>query len=660
MGATAPPKRTVQALGEHRHSPALFEPRWLEVKFQAGAHVRLRGGRPVDLAGKRLVSHRARRLLHLLEAGVWTRSHQLGEDALEELRQEGERHSGAHVPDLNLYFRLRVPPGMAIETVLGELAELEDVEAVHRIPLPAEAPLPPDYSSPSSSSSQAYLNAAPSGIDARAAWSVLGGRGANVRICDVEYSYDHNHADLGSVTWVGPAAVDPMNDPHHGTAVLGILRGLDNGFGVRGIADQAALSFAAANTASGYNVGAAVTHCAHASSPGDIILIEQQLNGPNANPGNPGNGQFGLVAVEWYKPYYDAIVAAVAAGRVVVEVAGNGEQNLDAPIYQTGNNGHYPFLPRNDSGAILVGAGQSPVSGGTPRAPSWFTNYGATVDLQGWGDSVLTAGYGDLYSSEGSPQGYTATFAGTSSAAPIVAGAAASLQGVYRARNGGTPASPALIKKLLQDGATAQQGTGNIGGLPNLARSLTADMRAPPALSVISEAFDSTAGGMTVVRGGSWTVSGGRYVLSSPASGTAEMGNGNLAVHGTSLSGDFTLTTQAKAQGTSGSWDDFSVVFHYTDTSNYYFASFNEGNDSSTHGLFRVQAGRVTQLADFTSVISGGVDYSIKVERLGSMIRVSRNGVLAAEVTDSTFTSGKVGYGTRNDPVSFDNLRVTR
>ena len=657
VGATAPPERTSQELDGHRHHPALFEARWLEVKFQADSHVRLRRGRPVDLKGKRLVSPRARRLLHLLEEGVWTRSHQLGEDALEELRQEGERHSGSHVPDLNLYFRLRVPPGMDIETVLGELAELEDVEAVHRIPLPAETPLPPDYSSPSSSPSQAYLNAAPSGIDARAAWSVPGGRGANVRICDVEYSYNNNHADLGSVTLVGPASVDPMNDPHHGTAVLGVLRGLDNGFGVRGIADQASLYFAASNTAAGFNVGAAITQCANALNPGDIILIEQQLNGPNANP---SNGQFGLVAVEWYKPYYDAIVAAVAAGRVVVEAAGNGQQNLDAPIYQTGNDGHYPFLLRNDSGAILVGAGQSPVSGGTPRAPSWFTNHGATVDLQGWGDSVLTAGYGDLYSAEGVNQGYTATFAGTSSASPIVAGAAASLQGVYRARNGGTPASPALIKKLLQDGATAQQGTGNIGGLPNLARSLSADLRAPTPLVVISESFDSTAGGMTVVRGGPWAISGGRYVLSSPASGTVELGNGNLAVHGTSLSGDFTLTTQARVQGTSSNWDDFSVVFHYTDTSNYYFASFNESNDAYTHGLFRVQGGRMTQLADFTSVISGGVDSSIKVERLGSTIRVSRNGVLAAEVTDSTFTSGKVGYGSRNDPVSFDNLRVTR
>ncbi len=162
-----------------------------------------------------------------------------------------------------------------------------------------------------------------------------------------------------------------------------------------------------------------------------------------------------------------------------------------------------------------------------------------------------------------------------------------------------------------------------------------------------------------MVRGGTWAVSGGRYVLSSPAAGTVADGNGNLAVHATTVSGDFTLTTTARSPGTSGTFDDFSVVFGYVDTANYYFASFNEGNDANTHGLFRVQAGVITQLADFTSVISTGVDYSIQVERVGSTLRVSRDGVLAAQVTDTTFFSGKVGYGSRNDAASFDNLRVT-
>ncbi|NMO20886.1 DUF1565 domain-containing protein [Pyxidicoccus fallax] len=176
--------------------------------------------------------------------------------------------------------------------------------------------------------------------------------------------------------------------------------------------------------------------------------------------------------------------------------------------------------------------------------------------------------------------------------------------------------------------------------------------------ALISESFDSSAGGMTAVRGGTWAVSGGRYDLSSPAAGTVEMGNGNLAVHGTAVSGDFTLTTLARSPGTSSAWDDFSIVFGYTDTANHYFASFNEGNDANTHGLFRVQAGTMTQIADFTGGITPGVDHAIQVERSGATLRVSLDGVLVGEVTDSTFTSGKVGYGSRNDAASFDDLRV--
>ena len=47
------------------------------------------------------------------------------------------------------------------------------------------------------------------------------------------------------------------------------------------------------------------------------------------------------------------------------------------------------------------------------------------VDLQGWGERVCSTGYGDYELVGGdSNQAYTADFAGTSSASPLVAGAA--------------------------------------------------------------------------------------------------------------------------------------------------------------------------------------------------------------------------------------------
>jgi hypothetical protein len=174
--------------------------------------------------------------------------------------------------------------------------------------------------------------------------------------------------------------------------------------------------------------------------------------------------------------------------------------------------------------------------------------------------------------------------------------------------------------------------------------------------SLINEQFTSSAANFTVVRGGTWGVSSGRYVLSSAATtGTA---NGNISVQNTSLSGVFTLTADASAENTTGAFDDFSVIFNYTDANNYYFASFNESNDANTSGIFRISGGVVTQLADITSLISGGTTYSIRVVKNGSSIVVSRNGVQVASATDATFSSGRVGFGTRNNGASFDNLIV--
>ncbi len=58
-----------------------------------------------------------------------------------------------------------------------------------------------------------------------------------------------------------------------------------------------------------------------------------------------------------------------------------------------------------------------------------FSNYGATVDVHAYGDSVYTTGYGSLFNnSTWCDQHYTDGFGGTSSASPIITGAAVSLQ----------------------------------------------------------------------------------------------------------------------------------------------------------------------------------------------------------------------------------------
>ncbi|MCH8746030.1 MAG: S8 family serine peptidase, partial [Chloroflexi bacterium] len=136
-----------------------------------------------------------------------------------------------------------------------------------------------------------------------------------------------------------------------------------------------------------------------------------------------------------------------------------GSQNLDGPEYRTGNGGHWPFLPANDSGAIMVGAGfPTSLYDGTDisRARLGFSNYGSRLNLQGWGTGVITTGYGDLYSSEGANLWYTFVFSGTSSASPIVASAVALVESIHEEINGAV-VTPALMRSILVNTGSPQQ-----------------------------------------------------------------------------------------------------------------------------------------------------------------------------------------------------------
>ena len=164
---------------------------------------------------------------------------------------------------------------------------------------------------------------------------------------------------------------------------------------------------------SGYSLANAVLIAASHARRGDIIQVEQQAQGP------AGNGAY--VPSEWDPAVYDAIRNAVSAGIIVVEAAGNGGQNLNnATLYGSS----FP-QGKPGSGAIIAGAGEE-CNSLRPTGALSFSTYGKRVNLQGWGDCVTTTGYGGLY--DGGPKAlYTDSFNGTSSATPVVTGAAASL-----------------------------------------------------------------------------------------------------------------------------------------------------------------------------------------------------------------------------------------
>jgi len=311
---------------------------------------------------------------------------------------------------------------------------------------------------PSFESYQGYLGPAPHGIDAPAAWR-RGARGQGVWFADVEGGWNAQHEDLPGdrIENVGGRVSSDPAWRAHGTAVLGEVVGADNARGVVGIAPG--VERVLTSSVWGQSVADAIDTPAELLRAGDVLLIELQLSGPRGR----------YVPVELNQAVFDAIQAATSRGVIVIEAAGNGGEDLDHRIYRRA------FDRRTrDSGAILVGAGGPPRGGYADRERLDFSNYGSRVDVQGWGRQVATLDYGDLQTCAGADRHYTDRFSGTSSASPIVAGAAVLLEGIARQR--GRVLGPAELVELLRRTGTPQAGdlAKPIGPRPDLARAIPA------------------------------------------------------------------------------------------------------------------------------------------------------------------------------------------
>jgi len=421
-------------------------------------------------------------------------------------REQVERleRLGRTAPDLTRFYEI-VAREEDFERIIAEVRAMPMIDSVYR-KAAADAPYLPSavttYSCDETacrrccwtpaqtgdySARQRYLDVAPGGIGAHQAWAA-GALGQGVEIVDVEREWLSTHEDLANYGGLlGGAPADCLRERNHGTAILGILIGTHDNRGVMGIAPQARVRGYSTRT-----VGVPVTNIPGTSDTSAAIVdTTRVLTGNHTDPASghivllelqrvhPGTGC--NIPVEWWLDDFVAIQHATAWGLVVVAAAGNGNPatfdgaNLDdavygAPLPEFDPTWKNPFacvasaggmIRAADSGSILVGAGAPPI--GTPRADRSrlrYSNYGTCVDVQGWGQEVVTTGYGCLQGGTDETKWYMGNFGGTSAASAMIAGVLACVQSRIRGRGRRAPLTSMEARQLLQTTGSPQVGDG--------------------------------------------------------------------------------------------------------------------------------------------------------------------------------------------------------
>ena len=300
--------------------------------------------------------------------------------------------------------------------------------------------------------SQFHLDPPKAGIDAKWVWGSLNLDGAGIDFVDVEQGWNLAHDDLKaqSPTRLTPANWDNSTWRNHGTAVLGLVAGVDNSEGIVGIAPGVNSVRVAShyNPAAPTTVANAIALATTALKYGDVLLVEAQADG--------------FWPIEFLAPELLAIQTATSNGIIVIEPAGNRGVNLD--LWKTS---------WTDSGAIMVGAsfGDTPPAGKAVHEPLTSSNVSARINCFATGVGLVSTGYGDLAGAVGSANAkYTAAFRETSGASAIIAGAALLAQHMHVAACN-TRLGPAAMRALLSQNGTKQgaaTGTNNIGIMPDL------------------------------------------------------------------------------------------------------------------------------------------------------------------------------------------------
>jgi len=376
------------------------------------------------------------------------------------VQQALEMNPKSRARALTSYFLVRVPEAVEAEAVVATLSSWSSIEMAYVRPQPGPPPVNPNavVGLVTPPPLQQHLDPADVGIDARYAWLFPGGDGAGQAVVDLEQGWKFDHVDLpAGITLISGVSQDFIS---HGTEVLGVLAAQNvnpNGCRGVGVAQAASVRCVSEWRADGsFDTESAIWDAIEAMNFGDVLLLETQTYNFQG---------YDQVPIEFQPAIFDAISVATDVGIVVVEPAGNGGVDLDTVVDLLG----VPVFDRavRDSGAVLVAGSNSTVPHTPLTSVPATTCTGRRVDCFAWGRNVETI----VSDPTGTTSLCTRFFAGTSSAAAIVAGAAVSVQGLAQAGLGYRFGARQL-RAILGDrstGTASENGEADgMGVMPNL------------------------------------------------------------------------------------------------------------------------------------------------------------------------------------------------
>jgi hypothetical protein len=163
-----------------------------------------------------------------------------------------------------------------------------------------------------------------------------------------------------------------------------------------------------------------------------------------------------------------------------------------------------------------------------------------------------------------------------------------------------------------------------------------------------SAGWTASAGTWSVVNDGTGNLV---YQQSNTASGDFYSSNGTGWANQI-VEGDMRATTFVPDMD-----DWFALGARYTDLSNHYYVTFR---NSGALWLRKVVGGTFSTLDSTTIPIATGTTYRVRLEAIGTSIKVYVNGVLQLEATDSAHSSGGVVLRTYRAATQYDNVQVLR